>query len=161
YGRAWLALLLSELGRHPGRDTARLRGLRRGGGENVLDWLRGHRTGAKYPEDRGGVHRARLFPLLPPPIAAPPVLRAAPAGRRGPLHRARGDPRGAGGHSRRVEPPDFPPAPPTPAPPDPPRGRSAPPPPPPASRAAERPPLVGHAVGAEMTRLWPVALSAR
>lgn len=158
YGRAWLALLLSEISNVPARRTAVARRLRRRVEQQVLTWLENN-TASAGNNNTIGAHDSWLFALLLL-VMANPVLPSA-ARRIAALertvvasHRTRWRGRSSLAHDflhvpSIIDTLDLL------------RGRTA-------HRTASNMPAsriptvtAGHQVGEEMTRLWPVAILSR
>jgi hypothetical protein len=158
YGRAWLLLLYSEIAAEPSRDTAVLRARRVDGEHELLAWLEAN-TDAAADDTTIGMHPSWLFALLllvmSTPIAAGVDARIdALEGSTVASHRPRWRTRASRANDflhipSIIDTLDLL------------RGR-------PAQLAAADVPesrahsvAEGHAVGEEMTRLWPLAILAR
>ncbi|MBC8071057.1 MAG: DUF2891 family protein [Deltaproteobacteria bacterium] len=158
YGRAWLLLLYREIAADPSRDTAVLRALRRAGELELLAWLEAN-TAAAADDTTIGMHPSWLFALLLLLLSTPVAAGVGP--RIDALYDDTVATHRAGWRMRATLANDFLHIPSIIDTLDLLRGR-------PAqltatSMAASRVSSVadGHAVGEEMTRLWPLAILAR
>jgi V8-like Glu-specific endopeptidase len=158
YGRAWLVLLLAELALAPGRNTTAAQARREAAERQLLEWLESN-TARASNDAILGQHGSWLFALLLLVMSRPQLAGAG--ARIDALYNTVVTPRRAAWRSRAPAPNDFLHVPSILDTLDLLRGQPA------AvtattltaSRIATLSP--GHAVGEEMTRLWPIAILAR